>query len=102
MATATNPSPLHDITAFQRDLLATVAGMDKPAGLDVKARLDDAYGQDLNHGRMYPALNDLVEMGLVDKGIKDRRTNEYVITERGRRELDAHHTWAANAMEGEV
>ena len=101
MAQAT-PSPLHDLTAFQRDVLAAIAGLDEPNGLEVKEVLDYAYAKEIHHGRIYPAFDDLVDMGLVEKGSIDARTNSYTLTPRGRRELAAHQAWTEKAMAGEV
>ncbi|MFB6360967.1 MAG: PadR family transcriptional regulator [Halobacteriales archaeon] len=84
---------MHDLTGFQRDLLYVVAGLDNPKGLAIKAELDDYYGTEINHGRLYPNLDTLVEKGLADKGHKDDRTNEYSITTRGRNELEARRDW---------
>ena len=47
----------------------------------------------MNHGRLYPNLDELVEKGLVEKGQKDRRTNVYHLTQRGDRELSARQEW---------
>ena len=80
---------MQDLTAFQRDILLVIAGNDEPHGLAIKEALDDYYSEDINHGRLYPNLDTLVEKGLVEKGEKDRRTNEYELTDRGERELVA-------------
>jgi len=80
---------MNDLTAFQRDILLVIAGNDEPHGLAIKEALDDYYSEDINHGRLYPNLDTLVEKGLVEKGEKDRRTNEYELTDRGERELVA-------------
>jgi DNA-binding PadR family transcriptional regulator len=101
MAQAT-PSPLNDLTSFQRDLLAVVAGMDDPCGLDVKEEIEAVYGSKINHGRLYPNMDQLVEKGLIQKEKADRRTNAYSITARGNRELAAHQAWTEQAMEGEA
>lgn len=91
--------PLHDLTGFQRDLLSTVAGLDEPNGLDVKAAMESAYGTaEINHGRLYPNLDTLVQKGLVEKGEQDKRTNWYSITARGRRELSAHVEWTQGLL----
>jgi DNA-binding PadR family transcriptional regulator len=37
----------------------------------------------VNHGRLYPNLDDLVEMGLVEKSELDKRTNQYALTDEG-------------------
>jgi PadR family transcriptional regulator PadR len=86
---------MHDLTGFQRDLLVVIAGLDEPHGLAVKEELEEYYGTEVNHGRLYPNLDELVEKGLVEKGQKDRRTNVYHLTQRGRRELDARQEWEA-------
>lgn len=78
---------MHDLTAFQRDLLRLIGGMDDPKGLAVKKELEDYYAQEVNHGRLYPNLDELVEKGLVHKEEVDGRTNSYSITDRGVREL---------------
>ncbi len=81
--------PMYDLTAFQRDILMVIAGEDEPHGLAIKENLDEYYGDDINHGRLYPNLDTLVDKGLVEKGEKDRRTNFYALTNRGRREIVA-------------
>ncbi|MDZ7702642.1 MAG: helix-turn-helix transcriptional regulator [Halobacteriales archaeon] len=84
---------MHDLTGFQRDLLYVIAGNDEPHGLAVKDDLDDYYGAEINHGRLYPNLDVLVEKGLVEKGKLDDRTNAYTLTRRGHRELEARREW---------
>ena len=84
---------MYDLTGFQRDLLYVVAGQDKPHGLAVKDELEEYYEAEIQHGRLYPNLDTLVEKGLVEKGEQDRRTNYYTVTRRGRREIDARREW---------
>lgn len=84
---------MHDLTGFQRDLLFVVAGLDEPHGLAIKNELEGYYEDEIHHGRLYPNLDTLVEKGLVEKGQKDRRTNIYRLTSRGRRELEARREW---------
>lgn len=84
---------MHDLTGFQRDLLYVIAGLEEPHGLAVKEQLEEYYGTEIHHGRLYPNLDTLVEKGLIEKGARDRRTNYYVLTARGRRELDARRRW---------
>lgn len=86
---------MHDLTAFKRDCLYVIAGLDKPHGLAVKSALAEYYEKDINAGRLYPNLDELVSMGLVEKSQKDKRTNEYVLTKRARRELEARREWEA-------
>ena len=91
---------MHDLTGFQRDLLYVIAGLDGPKGLAIKERLDKYYGTEINHGRLYPNLDALVEKGLVEKGRIDDRTNAYTLTQRGERELEARREWE-NEVVGE-
>lgn len=84
---------MHDLTAFQRDLLIAISGLDEPKGLDVKEALEEYYGTEIRHGRLYPNLDTLVNKGLVEKGQQDRRTNKYLLTERGRREISMRLDW---------
>lgn len=84
---------MHDLTSFQRDLLVIVAGLDEPNGLEIKDELEEYYQSDIRHGRLYPNLDTLVEMGLIEKGTHDQRTNKYVLRERGRRELAQRREW---------
>ena len=84
---------MHDLTGFQRDLLYVIAGRDDPHGLAIKEELEDYYEKEIHHGRLYPNLDTLVEKGLVEKGQRDRRTNFYTLTRRGRREMEARSEW---------
>ena len=84
---------MYDITAFQRDLLYVIAGLDDPHGLAIKDDLEDYYEKEIHHGRLYPNLDDVVDKGLVEKQPKDQRTNIYSITRRGQRELEARRKW---------
>ncbi|WP_313692750.1 PadR family transcriptional regulator [Halorarum halobium] len=72
-----------DLTAFQQNILVILA--EEPMyGLAIKRELESYYDAEVNHGRLYPNLDDLVEMGLVEKSELDKRTNQYALTEEGR------------------
>lgn len=88
-----DPGPLHDLTAFQRDLLVVTAKGDGLKGLAIKSDLEDLYEEEVHHGRLYPNLDTLVQKGLISKSERDKRTNEYRVTARGRRELSNHIRW---------
>ncbi|MFW5919941.1 MAG: PadR family transcriptional regulator [Halanaeroarchaeum sp.] len=71
-----------ELTAFQKNILVILA--EEPMyGLAIKRELEDYYGSEVNHGRLYPNLDDLVEMGLVEKSELDKRTNQYELTDGG-------------------
>jgi PadR family transcriptional regulator PadR len=95
---------MDNLTAFQRDILYVIAGMDDeyPHGLSVKDELDQHYSGEINHGRLYPNLDQLVDMGLVEKGTLDKRTNSYTLTQRGRRELQARREWESQYVDLDV
>ncbi|GAB3687146.1 helix-turn-helix transcriptional regulator [Salinarchaeum laminariae] len=84
---------MYDLTGFQRDLLYTIAGKEEPHGLAIKDELEDYYEKEIHHGRLYPNLDTLVDKGLVEKGQLDRRTNYYMLTSRGTREIEARREW---------
>ncbi|WP_227380716.1 PadR family transcriptional regulator [Haladaptatus halobius] len=90
---------MNDLTAFQRDLLYVLAGLNDPHGLALKDELEDYYEKEVHHGRLYPNLDALVDKGLVEKSEKDRRTNEYVLSQRGHQELDARREWESQYVE---
>ena len=93
---------MDDLTAFRRDLLYVIAGMDDdpyPHGLSIKEEIEAHYSNEVNHGRLYPNLDQLIEMGLVEKGEIDDRTNSYTLTERGHREIEDRREWESQYLE---
>ncbi|PSP76076.1 PadR family transcriptional regulator [Halobacteriales archaeon QS_1_68_20] len=81
-----------DLTAFQQNILVILS--EEPMyGLAIKRELEEYYGTEVNHGRLYPNLDDLVEMGLVEKSQLDKRTNQYALSEEGRRAVLDQLAW---------
>ena len=79
---SSSPGIVRDLTAFQHNILVILS--EKPMyGLAIKRQLEDYYGTEVNHGRLYPNLDNLVEMGLVEKSELDKRTNQYELTDAG-------------------
>jgi DNA-binding PadR family transcriptional regulator len=77
-----SPGIARELTAFQQNIL-TILAEEARYGLAVKRELESYYESEVNHGRLYPNLDDLVEMGLVDKSELDKRTNQYALTDEG-------------------
>ena len=71
---------MDELTGFQRDLLYCIAAIEEPYGLEIKRELEEYLSIDVNHGRLYPNLDQLVEEGLLRKEKKDDRTNLYPLT----------------------
>lgn len=96
---------MYDLTGFQRDALRGIASLTTdergPKGLEVLEWLEDEAGySEVHHGRLYPNLDTLTDMGLVSKSELDRRTNQYRLTQRGKREIQEHlNEWTA-AVDG--
>lgn len=85
---------MHDLTAFRRDILYAIAGLDdEPHGLAIKNELEEYYGEEVTPGHLYPNLDALVEEELVEKGTIDKRTNSYTLSQRARREIQARRAW---------
>jgi DNA-binding PadR family transcriptional regulator len=83
---------MFDLTGFQRDLLYVIAGADRPSGQQIKESISEDVGE-VNHGRLYPNLDTLVERGFVNKGQHDRRTNYYQLSDEGRTAISERREW---------
>ncbi len=81
-AVTDNPGTARELTAFQQNIL-TILAEEPRYGLAIKRELETYYDSEVNHGRLYPNLDELVELGLVEKSELDKRTNEYGLTEEG-------------------
>ncbi|SDE76740.1 helix-turn-helix transcriptional regulator [Halorientalis regularis] len=90
---------MDELTGFQRDLLYVVAGLDDPHGLAVTDEFDEYYERDIQHGRLYPNLDTLLEKALIEKRATDRRTNAYSLTGRAKREIEARREWENGYLE---
>lgn len=90
---------MYELTAFQRDVLYVIAGLtDDPKGLAIKNRLETYYDDEINHSRLYPNLDTLVEKGFVAKSTIDKRTNAYTLTAQGEQTLAARREWEAQQL----
>ena len=84
-----------DLTAFQRDILRLLEREDHQKGTSIRAGLEAYYGIDVNHGRLYPNLDQLAEKGLIEKEKRNDRTNDYALTDAARDALDRRDQWIA-------
>jgi PadR family transcriptional regulator, regulatory protein PadR len=90
---------MDDLTGFQRDLLYVIAGADQPSGQDIKNEITSYYTSDINHGRLYPNLDTLVNKELVEKGELDRRTNYYVPSNEGNEVIRRRREWESQYVD---
>lgn len=88
-----------ELSGFQRDLLLVINSLEEPHGLGIKRNLEEYYEDEINHGRLYPNLDTLVEEGHVVKSSHDKRTNGYKITQGGRSAVQDHHDWETQKIE---
>jgi DNA-binding PadR family transcriptional regulator len=75
-------SSARDLTAFQHTILVILTEGPR-YGLAIKRELESYYGSEINHGRLYPNLDELVDMEFIEKSELDKRTNQYELTEDG-------------------
>jgi DNA-binding PadR family transcriptional regulator len=89
---------MFELTGFQRDLLYCIAEMDEADGLGIKAELETYGDTEINHGRLYPNLDTLIDKGYLTKSSLDDRTNEYALTEEGHSLLAKRREWEAEKL----
>lgn len=83
---------MEDLTEFQKNIVNVLVG-DSMYGLEVKKELEEYYDEEVNHGRLYPNLDRLEERDYVEKYARDERTNEYMLTQRGREKMREEIEW---------
>ena len=93
MSSTTDGTPFADFHAFERDLLFAVRALERdgepPKGIAIKDQIETEYDDEVNHSRLYQNLDGLIDDGLLTKGRKDDRTNEYATTDEARELLEA-------------
>ena len=82
-----------DLNAFQVHLLCVIYRLGPAEGVDLQEALEDLYPEPINHGRLYPGLDRLVEKGLISKQTKasDKRRNAYATVGRGDWAVEEYH-----------
>ncbi|MFB6110417.1 MAG: helix-turn-helix transcriptional regulator [Halodesulfurarchaeum sp.] len=93
---------MDDLTGFQRDLLTVIAGLSEPNGLEIKSEMEEYYESTINHGRLYPNLDALVDRGLIEKTKQDERTNAYTLTQAGLDLLRERREWESQYVSPEA
>ena len=89
---------MFELSGFQRDLLYCISDLEDAYGLGIKRALEDYGGTEINHGRLYPNLDTLVDKGYVAKSSIDKRTNRYELTAEGKQLLAERHEWEAERL----
>jgi superfamily II DNA or RNA helicase/DNA-binding PadR family transcriptional regulator len=89
----THSESFAQLSGFQRDLLALLADMESPKGLEIKEKLEQYYDEEIHHGRLYPNLDTLCEEGLIVKNSLDERSNAYELTSLGTAFLQERRDW---------
>ena len=90
------------MTDFRWKALYVIADAEPVKGTKIKAKLEDYYGTEVNHGRLYPNLDTLVDMGLIEKRKRDKRTNEYLLTELAESAIAHQQQWERDRFDAEV
>ena len=81
--TATDYGTARDLSSFQQNILA-ILSEEAMYGLAIKRQLEAYdYDSEVNHGRLYPNLDQLVDAGFIEKSELDKRTNQYALTDDG-------------------
>lgn len=82
---------MQDLSKFQRDCLWAMAQLEgkeeNPCGLDIVHHLERKEYKKVYSSRLYTALNELMDKGLVDEKTNEGRSNMYNVTKRGAREI---------------
>ena len=86
-------SEFAELTGFKRDLLILIGGMETQKGMEILEELEGYYDENVNHGRLYPNLDDLVEGGYVEKISLNARSNGYNLTDKGKALLENRQQW---------
>lgn len=85
-------------SGLRRDVCVVLYDLGSPTGQEVKAALEDHYGERVAPERFYGAMDTLVETGHVENdvdGIHDR----YELTAAGEEALLAHHEWVSDCLD---
>jgi DNA-binding PadR family transcriptional regulator len=86
-----------DLSTFQKEALFAIARLEASDndsyGLGIKRQLEERLSKDVNHGRLYPNLDELVGLGILQKSEMDKRTNRYTLTDDGKELLQDYRDY---------
>ena len=88
-----------ELTAFQYTILLVLADGSR-YGLAIKDELEEYYGTEINHGRLYPNLDKVAEYGLIEKRSLDNRANQYELTDEGYEAVLTRLDWELSKIVG--
>lgn len=83
-----------ELTAFQRDVLFAVAGLDAPNGQEIRTDLGATQNRDVRSGHVYMNLEELIDAELLEKRDRNGRSNAYSLTDDG-------ESWIGDRLEWE-
>lgn len=95
---AADPTPLHGLSAFQRDLLTAVAALDGGGATDISNELDDHYPELVSQGRVYPNVRELCNRGFLIEHDRELDTPAYRLSESGETALHNYRQWLAASL----
>lgn len=84
---------MHQLSAFQRDVLFILLQYENGRGLFIKDKLEEYYDKTIHDGQLYPNIDALVEEGYIKKWKHNGRTNKYALTNKGKKIINERHTW---------
>lgn len=91
-----------DLSAFQKEALLVIACLEDSDedsyGLAIKRNIEERIRQEVNHGRLYPNLDELVELEIIKKAELDKRTNEYTLTNNGKELLQDYNDYVEDVV----
>lgn len=99
MSLQTDRPSVADLTAFQRDILWALANDGPMYGMAIKRAIEEYYDERINHGRLYPNLDDLADRGFIEISKRDKRTNDYQLTETARRALSTRQSFQEGSID---
>ena len=109
-STDTDQNTDEPTTLFKQQILFVIAGFetgryrnetysnDVAHGLAVKSALEEKRKEEVNHGRLYPNLDELIDAGLIEKSELDKRTNRYELTDASWQYLHDEVQWAIGCL----